>query len=83
MRAGWRFDMLEAGTTSVSVDYYDGSDFLTNGAKSENYGFYLVQTIDAASLDLYAGWRRFTYSNQTGTSYQDADGFLVGCRFAF
>jgi hypothetical protein len=42
-----------------------------------------VQTIDAASLDLYAGWRRFSYSDRTGTSYQDADSFLVGCRFAF
>jgi hypothetical protein len=83
MRAGWRFDVIEAGTTSVSVDYYDGSDFLTDGAESENYGLYLVQTIDAASLDLYAGWRRFAYSDRTGTSYQDADSFLVGCRFAF
>jgi hypothetical protein len=83
MRAGWRFDVIEAGTTSVSLDYYDGSDFLTDGAESENYGLYLVQTIDAASLDLYAGWRRFSYSDRSGTSYQDADGFLVGCRFAF
>lgn len=83
LRAGWRFDVIEAGTTSFSVDYYNGSDFLTDGAESENYGVYLVQTIDAASLDLYAGWRRFTYSDRTGTSYQDADSFLVGCRFAF
>jgi hypothetical protein len=83
MRAGWRFDLIEAGTTSISVDYYDGSDFLSNGAESENYGLYVVQTIDEASLDLYAGWRRFGYSDRTGTSYQDADGFLVGCRFAF
>jgi hypothetical protein len=83
MRAGWRFDAIKAGTTSISVDYYDGSDFLTDGAESENYGLYLVQTIDAASLDLYAGWRRFAYSDRSGISYQDADGFLVGCRFAF
>jgi hypothetical protein len=83
IRAGWRFDMIEAGTTSISADYYDGSDFRTNGAKSENYGLYLVQTIDAASLDLYAGWRRFSYSDRTGVFYQDADSFLVGCRFAF
>ena len=83
MRAGWRFDVIEAGTTSLSVDYYNGSDFLTDGAESENHGLYLVQTIDAASLDLYAGWRRFTYGDRTGISYQDADGFLVGCRFAF
>lgn len=83
MRVGWRFDVIEAGTTSISVDYYDGSDFITDGAKSENIGLYAVQTIDAASLDLYAGWRRFAYSDRSGTSYQDADSFLVGCRFAF
>jgi hypothetical protein len=83
IRAGWRFDLIEAGTTSVSVDYYDGSDFLTDGAESENYGVYLVQTIDDASLDLYAGWRRLGYSDRTGTSYQDADSFLVGFRFAY
>ena len=82
-RAGWRFDVIEAGTTSISVDYYNGSDFITDGAKSENHGLYFVQTIKATSLDLYAGWRRFTYSDRTGTSYQDADGFLVGSRFAF
>jgi hypothetical protein len=83
LRAGWRYDLIEAGTTSFSVDYYNGSDFLSDGAESENYGLYLVQTIDAASLDLYAGWRRFTYGDRTGTSYQNADGFLLGCRFAF
>lgn len=83
MRAGWRFDVFDLGTTSLSADYYNGSDFLSDGAESENYGVYVVQTIDAASLDLYAGWRRFTYSDTIGNSYQDADGFMVGCRFAF
>jgi hypothetical protein len=82
-RLGWRFDVFDFGTTSVSADYYNGSDFITDGARSENHGLYLVQTIDGASVDLYAGWRRFTYGDRTGTSYQDADGFLVGCRFAF
>lgn len=83
MRAGWQLDLLDAGTTSLSVDYYNGSDFLSSGAKTENYGIYAVQTIDAASLDIYAGWRALTYSDKTGTSYQDAAGFLMGFRFAF
>jgi hypothetical protein len=38
--------------------------------------------IDAASLDFYAGWRALTYSDEIGNSYQDAAGFLMGCRFA-
>jgi len=28
-RAGWRIDGLAAGTTSLSIDYYNGSDFLS------------------------------------------------------
>jgi len=82
-RAGWRFDVFEAGTTSLSVDYYNGSDFLSDGAKTENYGLYAVQTFDAASLDLYAGLRALTYSDKLGKPYQDATGLLVGFRFFF
>jgi hypothetical protein len=83
MRAGWQTDALAAGTTSVSIDYYDGSDFLSDGAKTENWGVYAVQDIDALSMNVYAGWREFTYSDRSGTSYQDADGLLVGLRWAF
>lgn len=82
-RAGWQTDFLAAGTTSLSVDYYNGSDFLSEGSRTENYGLYAVQSIDSASLDLYAGWRRFTYSDQLGNSYQDADSLLIGARFFF
>jgi len=83
IRAGWQSNFFKAGTTSLSVDYYNGSDFLSDGAKTENYGIYAVQTIDAASLDIYAGWRRLTYSDKIGNSYQDAAGLLLGIRFAF
>ena len=82
-RAGWQTDYFAAGTTSLSVDYYSGNDFLTDGAKTENYGIYAVQSIDSLSLDLYAGWRWFTYSDLSGNSYQDADGILVGARLFF
>ena len=82
-RAGWQTEYFAAGTTSLSVDYYNGSDFLTDGATTENYGIYAVQSIDSLSLDLYAGWRRFTYSDLSGTTYQDADGILVGARLFF
>ncbi len=83
MRAGWRTRFLAAGTTSLSIDYYDGSDFLSKGAKTENYGVYAVQDLDDLSLNLYFGWRRFKYSDQLGNTYQDADGILVGARWFF
>lgn len=83
VRAGWRTKSFAAGTTSLSVDWYDGSDFLSKGAKTENYGVYAVQDIDAWSVNLYIGWRHFKYSDKSGTTYQDADGLLVGARWYF
>jgi hypothetical protein len=82
-RAGWRADLIAAGTTSLSVDYYRGRDFLSDGARTGHHGIYAVQSIDDAAIDVYAGWRRFSYSDQLGTTYQDADGYLVGLRWAF
>jgi hypothetical protein len=82
-RAGWRADLLPVGKTSLSVDYYRGRDFRTDGARTGHYGVYAVQSFDDASLDLYAGWRRFSYSDLTGTAYQDATGVLMGLRWAF
>jgi hypothetical protein len=82
-RLGWRTDFSDIGTTSLSVDYYRGSDFVSDGAQTENYGLYAVQSIDSLSFDIYAGWRRFTYSDRLGGSYQDADGFLTGLRWFF
>ncbi len=83
VRAGWQTDRTAAGTTSLSIDYYDGSDFLSKGAKTENYGVYAVQDIDDLSLNLYVGWRRFSYSDRLGGSYQDATGILAGARLFF
>jgi hypothetical protein len=83
VRAGWQTDAWAVGTTSLSVDYYSGNDFLTDGAKTENWGLYAVQNFDELSLNVYAGWRQFTYSDLTGQTYQDATGVLVGARFFF
>ena len=83
MRAGWRTNFVTVGTTSLSIDYYNGSDFLSKGAKTENYGVYAVQDLDAWSLNLYIGWRRFKYSDQLGNTYKDADGLLAGMRWYF
>lgn len=82
-RAGWRTDFFDVGTTSLSVDYYYGRDFLSDGARTVNYGVYAVQTFDDASVDVYGGLRVFTYSDELGGSYQDAYGLMTGARFSF
>jgi len=83
MRAGWQTDELSVGTTSLSIDYYNGTDFLSDGSRTENWGIYAVQDIDSLSLNLYAGWRTFTYSDTLGSGYQDATGVLAGVRWSF
>lgn len=83
IRAGWRTDLFDVGTTSLSVDYFRGRDFVTDGARTENFGLYAVQSFDAVSLDVYAGWRRFSYRDRTPTRYQNASGFLLGARWFF
>ena len=82
-RAGWQTDGLSVGTTSLSIDYYNGTDFLSDGSRTENWGVYAVQDIDSLSLNLYAGWRTFTYSDTLGSGYQDATGVLAGVRWSF
>jgi len=82
-RAGWQTDGLSVGTTSLSIDYYNGTDFLSDGSRTENWGIYAVQDIDSLSLNLYAGWRTFTYSDTLGSGYQDATGVLAGVRWSF
>ena len=82
-RAGWQTDGLSVGTTSLSIDYYNGTDFLSDGSRTENWGIYAVQDIDSLSLNLYAGLRTFTYSDTLGSGYQDATGVLAGVRWSF
>ena len=83
VRAGWRTDFIAAGKTSLSVDYYRGEDFRTDASNTENYGFYAVQSFDDLSLDVYTGVRRFQFDDTSGTTYQDATGFLFGARWFF
>jgi hypothetical protein len=82
-RLGWRAQVSEIGVTSVSADFYQGRDFLSDGARTENYGLYAVQSIDKLSADAYAGWRRFTYRDELGGSYKDADSLILGLRYFF
>lgn len=82
-RAGLQRDFFGVGSTALSVDYYSGRNFISDGARSENYGLYGVQSFNSASLDIYFGWRHFSYSDRSGLDYQDADGLLIGTRFYF
>ncbi len=76
-------DIIAAGTTAFSVDVFSGNDQQTVGDTSESYGLAVVQTIDAADLDVYLGYRNFEYADATPTTYQDASVWMLGARYKF
>ncbi len=83
VKGGWRADFIPQGKTSLFVDYYRGTDFLSDGSETETWGLGGVQSFDDLSLDVYAAVQRFAYSDRSGVRYQDATGLLVGARWFF
>lgn len=83
VKPGWQTDFFAAGRTAMSIDYYYGWDFVSDGARSQALGVSAVQSFDALSLDVHVGWRRFSYSDDLGGRYEDADGLLAGARWFF
>ena len=51
-KLGYAADLIAAGKTSFSIDYYDGSDMVSTGDTSESWGVTAVQKIDRLNLDL-------------------------------
>ncbi len=83
VKGGWAGDLVPMGPTALSVDYYGGRDFVTGGSTSAAVGVSAVQDFTDADLQVYLGWRRYDYGDDTDVSYQDAQSVLVGARWRF
>ncbi len=80
-------------TNSASGGFDTGltGGFLYNNVDGTSYGIGVVQLVDAAAMELYAGWRRFeadiTESDGQGTTLavptQDIDTIYTGARIQF
>jgi hypothetical protein len=81
-KLGWQGDLLAWGKTAVSVDYYGGSDIVTEGSDSESWAISIVQNISRWNTQLWATWRDYDYS-ETDTEFDSASAFFVGARFKF
>ena len=53
------------------------------GAEGDLYGFGVVQKIDAAAMELYAGYRHYEADLTNGVAVQDAETVVVGSRIKF
>lgn len=82
VKVGYSTRLIEAGKTSFSIDYYDGSDLASTGDSAESFGVAAVQKIDRFNLEAYLAYREYAYSD-TSTDYQDASAILAGARWKF
>ena len=66
----------------MSLDYYDGSDFGSDGADSQAWAISAVQRVDAYNLELYASYRVYDY-DVSGSDFEDIDLVVIGARWKF
>ncbi len=75
-------DIWDIGTTSLAADYYDGSDFVSDGSDTKIYGFGINQDLDQYNTQIYAGYRSIDF-DERGEDYQDIDSYILGARWKF
>jgi predicted porin len=80
-KAGWKGDLIAPGPTAFSIDYYSGDDLAEDDSSSEATGLSAVQTFTDMDLEVYLGYRAYSYDDIA--SYQDADSYLFGVRYKF
>ncbi|MGR3759652.1 porin [Roseobacteraceae bacterium NS-SX3] len=81
-KLGYSADWFAAGKTSLSVDYYEGSDMVSAGDTAQAWGLAAVQKIDALNVETYVAYRDYAYDD-TAADYLDGSVVLAGARWKF
>ena len=81
-KLGIKRDWLSVGSTAISVDYADGSDFVVAGSSSSSYGISAVQKFDARNIEAYATYRTYEF-DAPGVATNNIDMAAIGVRFKF
>jgi predicted porin len=81
-KIGYLFKAFSFGTTAVSVDYYKGEHQAVNDDDSTAWGFGIVQKIDRAAMELYAGVRFYDYE-RPGIEFETIAAAMTGGRVKF
>jgi len=74
-------DWVSWGKTGIGIDYYDGSDFNSDGSSTKSWGIALVQKIDAINTDAYLKFRSHDFDD--GTSFDKNEAWVLGARWRF
>lgn len=70
------------GQTAVSVDYYHSEDMASVGGEADSYGVAIVQNVDQYDLQMYLGYRSYSYEDST-TGYKDPSSLVTGVKWTF
>lgn len=81
-KLGYQQNWISAGSTALSFDVYDGSDFSVDGSDSTSLAVSAVQRVDAYNLELYATYRTYEF-DASGTNFEDIDLIMLGARWKF
>ncbi len=74
-------DWVSWGKTGVGIDYFDGSDFDTDGSSTKAWGVAVVQKFESINTDAYLKYRNHDFDD--GTSFDKNEAWVLGARWKF
>lgn len=83
VKGGWNVNLLASGPTKFVIEGFQGRDYVTAASRSGMWGLAVIQNFDAQNLEIYAGYRGFSYDDATPTTYQDLGALQIGARWQF
>lgn len=82
-KIGYQANLNSLGTTYFSVDYQRAEDQAANGDEHDRIGFGVVQAIDAAATEIYAGFQHYELDRSGSTEYDDINAGILGAQVNF
>jgi hypothetical protein len=83
LKGGWSGKLLSVGETKLVFESFFGDDYNTSQSYSTMLGAAFIQEFDAQNLEIYAGYRGFSYEEPTAITYQNIDAIQIGARWQF
>jgi hypothetical protein len=83
LKGGWTGNFLAVGDTKFILEGFRGGDYVTSQSNSHMWGVEVIQGFTRQNLEFYAGYRGFSYDDQTAISYRDIGAVLIGARWQF
>jgi hypothetical protein len=85
LKGGWNAQLLSVGTTKFIIETFLGDDYLVDQSLSTMWGIGVIQEFDNQNLEVYAGYRGFSFEEPAPavTTYQDISAVQFGARWQF